>query len=70
MDYIIILVWPCNFSQCINRIEVIDLKLFTQLAPLLAGLYKKQFIFDPFVHVFSNISVLHASVLMSVVHVI
>ena len=54
MDYIITLVWLCNFSQCVNGIEVIDLMLFNQLAPLLVGLYKKQLIFYPFVHVFGN----------------
>jgi len=54
MNYITLLVCSCNFSQCVNGTEVIDLMLFNQLAPLLVGLYKKQFIFDPFVCVFSN----------------
>jgi len=66
MDYIIILVWPCNFSQCVNGIEVIDLMLFNQLALLLVGLYKKQLIFYIFVHDFTNSIVSHASVLVSV----
>jgi hypothetical protein len=54
MDYITVLVWPCNFSQCVNGIEVIDLMLFNQLALLLVGLYKKQFIFYTCVHDFTN----------------
>jgi hypothetical protein len=36
-----VLVLPCDFSQCVNKVEVIDFLFLNQCTLLLAGMYKE-----------------------------